>query len=262
VAPGVADLERWIDAIVSARFVLTASLHGAIVAVAYGRPFAFWDPGVVDLPFKWEDFAASVGVPCRFVSTVAEGLRCYEDELAESVALPSRLELLLHAPFLVRPELLANVAGDELGWDRDAVLAVLRRSNERAREILDDVRAQSDAAGAHESDLAERLSAAEASLALLGRDLADALRVGQERLDAWDEANRTIAAQIAHVSAVEAHAGRLQEALDAAHRDREEWERIHAELLAHVDALQRELDVVRSRRVWRWTARLRRGGAA
>ncbi|HSW22478.1 MAG TPA: polysaccharide pyruvyl transferase family protein, partial [Burkholderiaceae bacterium] len=57
-----ADLRRMLDRIASAQFVLSASLHGAIVACAYERRFAFWDNGHLDVEFKWRDFAASIGV--------------------------------------------------------------------------------------------------------------------------------------------------------------------------------------------------------
>jgi hypothetical protein len=37
------ELRRMLDKIASASFVLTGALHAAIIACAYGRPFAFWD---------------------------------------------------------------------------------------------------------------------------------------------------------------------------------------------------------------------------
>src|SRR5262249_35650281 len=74
IPSGERFIEQFIDAVVSSRFVLSASLHGAIVAAAYGRPFAFWDPGVIDLPTKWMDFAASIGIPEGFVPDLTQGL--------------------------------------------------------------------------------------------------------------------------------------------------------------------------------------------
>ena len=98
-----------IDAIASADFVLSASLHGAIVAAAFGVKFAYWDNGHLDLPFKWADFAASVQMPCCFATTVADGRMLYAEVMAPRLRLPSLLPLLAAAPVIVRPEVLAKV---------------------------------------------------------------------------------------------------------------------------------------------------------
>jgi len=102
-----------IDAIASADFVLSASLHGAIVAAAFGVKFAYWDNGHLDLPFKWADFAASVQMPCCFATTVADGRMLYAEVMAPRLRLPSLLPLLAAAPFIVRPEVLAQVQAYE-----------------------------------------------------------------------------------------------------------------------------------------------------
>ena len=52
----IAGIIDFLNRLIAADFVLTGSLHAAIAAAAYGRPFAFWDSGSVDLPFKWHDF--------------------------------------------------------------------------------------------------------------------------------------------------------------------------------------------------------------
>lgn len=98
-----AALREILDKIASASFVLTASLHGAIIACAYGRPFAFWDNGHVDLPFKWEDFATSVGVPSIFVQDLGEAQQLYAARIRPLLGLPSRAALLDTAPFVARP---------------------------------------------------------------------------------------------------------------------------------------------------------------
>lgn len=53
-----------VQSIVNARFILTSSLHGAIIAQAYGRPWALCTPAGVklDKPFKWHDWFAYLGV--------------------------------------------------------------------------------------------------------------------------------------------------------------------------------------------------------
>jgi hypothetical protein len=72
-------LRDLLDKIASAEFVLTGSLHGAIIACAYKRPFAFWDSGHVDVPFKWEDFARSVNIPAIFAKISRRGARSIAD---------------------------------------------------------------------------------------------------------------------------------------------------------------------------------------
>ena len=100
------ELLALIDAIASADFVLTGSLHGAIVACAYGRPFAFWDSGFIDIPFKWADFAASIGVEAAFATTIDEGRACYQ-AMKSRMGLPLLSPILGACPFAVRPSLVA-----------------------------------------------------------------------------------------------------------------------------------------------------------
>lgn len=73
----LADCERLIDSLSSARFVLAGALHGAIVAHAFGVPFAFFKARKIDVPFKWKDFAASIGFDCAFVDSIADGEAYY-----------------------------------------------------------------------------------------------------------------------------------------------------------------------------------------
>lgn len=104
----IADIERFIDAVTSAGFILSGALHGVVTASAYGVPFAFWDSGDIDLPFKWEDFAASIGVPCTFVVDVKSAKTHYDRELKHRISIPSMLPSLATAPFPVRPAALVN----------------------------------------------------------------------------------------------------------------------------------------------------------
>jgi glycosyltransferase involved in cell wall biosynthesis len=122
------SLLSFIDRIVSAEFVLTASLHGAVVAAAYGRPFAFWENEHLDLPFKWEDFAASISVPHRFAKTLSEGRRLYDTELAPKLRLPALWPFLATAPLGLRAEAALKVLRHELR--RGADPALLERSVE------------------------------------------------------------------------------------------------------------------------------------
>lgn len=101
-------LRRILDQIAGARFVLTASLHGAIIACAYRVPFAFWDNGHVDIVFKWQDFAGSVGIPCAFVGRADQGQALYDEVLAPALRLPPLTPILDVCPFAIRPQVLVQ----------------------------------------------------------------------------------------------------------------------------------------------------------
>lgn len=101
--PGTeAALCAFLEMIARAKFILSGALHGAIIACAYGVPFSYYDSGYVDVPFKWDDFSASVGIPCLFAKTIADGQEIYNEALkAAYVPLPLT-PLLSVAPFTVR----------------------------------------------------------------------------------------------------------------------------------------------------------------
>lgn len=113
VEPGLDSLLKVIDRIATARFVLSASLHGAIVAAAYGRPFAFWDNGHLDLPLKWRDFAASIGVSCAFVPNAADAAAAYGALIRPKIKLPRLSPILNVCPLNVPPSLMLRA----LAWD-------------------------------------------------------------------------------------------------------------------------------------------------
>ena len=100
------DLRQILNKIASASFVLTGALHGAIIACAYGRPFAFWDNGHVDIPFKWKDFAQSVNMPCTFVEDVAEGRKIYSSGIAAQLRVLPLSPILQVCPFFIKPSAL------------------------------------------------------------------------------------------------------------------------------------------------------------
>jgi hypothetical protein len=64
-----------VECIAGADFVLTVSLNGAILAQAYGVPWAAYDDGYIDAPPKWYDWAAYLGVNLEFVTNLAQGER-------------------------------------------------------------------------------------------------------------------------------------------------------------------------------------------
>lgn len=127
VHPEIAGTEEGLrtilDQIASADFVLTASLHGAIIACAYGRPFAFWDNGHIDVPFKWEDFAGSVNLPMQFVRTLDEGRAFYEDVAKQRLTIPPLARILEVAPFVARPSALLRAMIHDGHPDANALAA-------------------------------------------------------------------------------------------------------------------------------------------
>lgn len=98
-------LSHLLDRIIAADFVLTASLHGAIVAFAFDRPFALWGNGHLDLPLKWRDFGLSVGFEPHFVPDLDKGRAAYAAVASQFVKrqLTPMLEV---CPFSVRPSML------------------------------------------------------------------------------------------------------------------------------------------------------------
>lgn len=98
-----AHLRLLLDEIASADFVLTASLHGAVVAIAYGVPFAFWDNGHLDVPFKWNDLAASIGIDAHFARDVAGGRRDHAERFLPHYRPLKLAPLLAVCPFTINP---------------------------------------------------------------------------------------------------------------------------------------------------------------
>lgn len=114
------DCENLLDQIAGADLVLAGSLHAAILAFAYGRPFAFLDLGFIDIPFKWEDFAALIGIKAKWFSNAREALEFARH--CHSIAIqPALLPLLCNAPWAVRPSVLAAAMERDrkLGYEAD-----------------------------------------------------------------------------------------------------------------------------------------------
>jgi len=99
-----AGLRKILDTIATSDFILTGSLHGAIIACAYGRPFAFWDTGNVDIPFKWHDFASSINIKAEFVQTLSDGRAYFNEGLKNKIQIPLLSQILDVAPFYARPD--------------------------------------------------------------------------------------------------------------------------------------------------------------
>jgi hypothetical protein len=104
------DLKSRINDIATAQFVLAGSLHAAVIACAYGVPFAFWDTGHLDLPFKWRDLAASLNIPVCFVSNLRDGERVYDVFIKGRVKKPLLSPILANAPYGIKPEFIERAA--------------------------------------------------------------------------------------------------------------------------------------------------------
>lgn len=109
LAGSAGSVERFIDTICSAKFVLAGALHAAIVAYAYGKPFAYFDSGYIDVPIKWQDFAASIHMPFRFVQTIDEGQDFFKQE-SGGFKMPARFDILKCAPYRPPRRLVRKIA--------------------------------------------------------------------------------------------------------------------------------------------------------
>jgi len=202
----------FIDSVASAGFVLSASLHGAVVAAAYGRPFAFWDNGHLDLPTKWEDFASYANFETHGIRTISDAITYYESKIAPTLAIPSLWPLLANAPCQIKPTALLKVLQYEL----------MREGDIEASKALDSKIESFLANPEHFDRLAERtrrysrkrlesvtdsLAEKEAQLNALKALIAQEVQEGQKRLG---ELNRRLDEERRHTARKEAdHEKRL-----------------------------------------------------
>ena len=157
-----ADVLAVVRRIARARAVIAESMHAAIVADAYGVPWRAVEITRGFNPFKWEDWARSVGMgppavtrffaPLRHAQDAARGLRARRTGSGGATAGkgggegsgagPRRLAPILH-PWAVR-HLRAEARGPfALSGREDHA-----RARARLRAILDEVRADHGTAGA------------------------------------------------------------------------------------------------------------------
>jgi hypothetical protein len=92
--------------IAGADFVLSGSLHGAILSQAFGVPWAAYADGYLDAPAKWTDWAAYLGIDIELVQTIKGGREWWRDSGCHGRT--RDLKPLLHAfPYGLRSEALA-----------------------------------------------------------------------------------------------------------------------------------------------------------
>lgn len=80
--PGIRRDQVWdfLQTIVDSELVLTASLHGAIIAQAYGRPWALCrvTNKTYDKPLKWTDWFMYLGIKTVFCENAIEATRWWK----------------------------------------------------------------------------------------------------------------------------------------------------------------------------------------
>ncbi len=118
IAADMASLFAFIDKVVSAKFVLCGALHATILRCAYEKSYAYYNSGYIDVPFKWRDFAASVGVGSEFASNLRQGQALYRQTIEGRMSLPPLDPILACAPIIAAPALRARAQR----WDRERLL--------------------------------------------------------------------------------------------------------------------------------------------
>ncbi|WP_160000705.1 polysaccharide pyruvyl transferase family protein [Roseomonas sp. 18066] len=96
--------ESFIDAIASARFVMANAMHAAVVALAYGTPFAFWAGSGINVPFKWRDLTSAAGLELAFHRSFPEAARAFDRTRPDRAFAGLDLDPLLRvAPYARQP---------------------------------------------------------------------------------------------------------------------------------------------------------------
>ncbi len=216
VRPSIAKspeaLTQILDDIGSAGFVLAGSLHAAIVACAYGAPFCYFDGGVVDLPFKWRDFSASVNIGTFFANNVAEGQAAYESLIRPRLRKPLLFPILAAAPFRVQSAQLLKAAlhdAERLGGRDPIDVGAFSRFVELADRDIAAIAAES-----HRLTLA----AAEKSLKEESLAHADTVRQLRDLTGKYDALSGALSEARARASAAQAVRGAATQAEDRAVR--------------------------------------------
>lgn len=202
-------LAQLVDQITGAEFVLAGAMHAAIIAHAYGVPFAFFDTGHLDIPFKWRDFAASIGIPTVFVDNLQDGRTAYEDLISSKAKRLPLLPLLAACPYFVQPSMLLKAAAHDAGLRVDARLLMAIRSagfeakaygetversenlrNERLKAHFEEQDRALSAAREALTDTTGRLEAVQGALARLEQENRDAHEALAEKAAELAEADR------------------------------------------------------------------------
>ena len=74
IDPKTGDYKFFIDELVKSKRVVSSSLHGIILAEAYGVPAVFMNWGMDDQPIKFQDWYLSTGRKMTYAKTIEEGV--------------------------------------------------------------------------------------------------------------------------------------------------------------------------------------------
>ena len=91
-------VKETVHTIAGAGFVLTGSLHGAILSHAYGTPWAAYDDGGLDTPAKWQDLASLLGTDIAMVRDIQAG-EAWWDAMGQRAARVNMNPLLNAFPY-------------------------------------------------------------------------------------------------------------------------------------------------------------------
>jgi hypothetical protein len=98
IDPTPEALEKFVDDLCGSSFILTNSLHGAILAQAYGIPYSYGKVGgYLNCPFKWKDHSSVIGVECNFANHFNEAKDNYSYNFAHGRT-PSAYRILTSLP--------------------------------------------------------------------------------------------------------------------------------------------------------------------
>lgn len=82
----IRDALQTVRLIAGASFVLSASLHGAILAQAYGVPWALFDDGyVTSKPSKYVDWVRFLNIDLEFFDTLAQGRKWWHQNGSKAI---------------------------------------------------------------------------------------------------------------------------------------------------------------------------------
>jgi hypothetical protein len=86
IDPTPDSLENFVAELCSSSFILTNSLHGAILAQAYGVPFSYGTVGdYLNCPFKWKDHSSAISAAHLFAANLEQGRTLYRDNFSRAL---------------------------------------------------------------------------------------------------------------------------------------------------------------------------------
>jgi cytochrome c-type biogenesis protein CcmH/NrfG len=261
IAPTLKALGQLIDQITGAEFVLAGAMHAAVIAHAYGVPFAFFDTGHLDIPFKWRDFAASIGIPVVFIDNLQDGRTAYEDLIRSKAKRLPLLPILSACPYYVQPSVLVKAAAHDADLKVDArLLGTLKSAGfeakayteaaERSDKLRDDrlkarfeqqAQALDQAQGALAA-VTERLQAAEEALAGVEQESRDALAALASKEEERAQAEVACGRWMADAERLLGEVRALEDASAGLSQDLEASRKTAAELAAELDAQRRAFE--------------------